>query len=64
MTGRKNPEGYDKGYSAEILVKGGSQWRLITGTLPGGWPVYSQTGLTVNNKVYFLGRVQAKYYGK
>ena len=42
-------------YSVEILVKGDSHWRLINGTFQGGWPYYSQTGITMNNKVYFLG---------
>ena len=57
VMGPENHEGYDKGYWwAEILVKGDSQWRLINGTFPVGWPVYAQTGVTMNNKVYFLGR--------
>ena len=59
--GPHNPEGYDKGYWwAEILVKGDSQWRLINGTFPVGRPVYAQSGITMNNKVYFLGRDQVK----
>ena len=45
-------------YRAEVLVKGDSQWRVLNGTFPSDWPVYSQTGITMNNKVYFSGIVQ------
>ena len=45
-------------YKAELLVKGNSQWREIA---PNGWqnswPVYSQTGITMNNKIFFFGKI-------
>ena len=43
-------------YSAQSLVKGDSQWKLIA---PNGWqeswPVYSQTAITMNSKIFFFG---------
>ena len=45
-------------YSAESLVKGDSQWRTIA---PKGWqaswPVYSQTGITLNQEIFFFGMI-------
>jgi len=51
-------------YSAESLVKGESQWRTIP---PNGWqaswPVYSQTGITMNQNIFFFGGWNvAKYF--
>ena len=44
-------------YGAELLVKGNSQWREIApnGWVP-TWPVYSQTGITLNQKIFFFGK--------
>ena len=45
-------------YSAESLVKGDSQWRTIA---PNGWqpswPVYAQTGITMNQQIFFFGMI-------
>ena len=50
-------------YSAQSLVKGDSQWKLIA---PNGWedswPVYSQTGITMGSKIYFFGMFSFKVY--
>ena len=43
-------------YSAQSLVKGDSQWKLIPANgWEDNWPVYSQTGITMNSKIYFFG---------
>ena len=44
-------------YSAQSLVKGDSQWKLIAQNgWQESWPVYSQTGITLNSKIFFFGR--------
>ena len=54
-------------YSAQLLVKGESQWRMIASNgWQESWPVYSQTGITMNSKIYFFGMlihksVKSKY---
>ena len=60
MMGGDGLLGMATSYSVEILVKGDSHWSLINGTFQGGWPYYSQTGITMNNKVYFLGIMHVK----
>ena len=43
-------------YSAQSLVKGDSEWKLIAANgWDDSWPVYSQTGITMNSKIYFFG---------
>ena len=43
-------------YSAQSLVKGDPEWKLIAANgWENSWPVYSQTGITMNSKIYFFG---------
>ena len=45
-------------YSAQSLVKGDSQWKLIAANgWQDNWPVYTQTGITMNSKIYFFGMI-------
>ena len=41
--------------SAELLVKGETQWRTVSAQFPVG-PVREITGISMNNKVYFIGK--------
>ena len=41
--------------SAELLVKGETQWRTVSAQFPVG-PVREITGIAMNNKVYFIGK--------
>ena len=44
-------------YRAYSLVKGDPEWKAIAAKgWQDGWPVYSQTGITMNSKIYFFGK--------
>lgn len=50
-------------YSAQSLVKGDPEWKLIAANgWEESWPVYSQTGITMNSKIYFFGMFSFKVY--
>ena len=43
-------------YRAYSLVKGDPEWKAIAAKgWQDSWPVYSQTGITMNTKIYFFG---------
>ena len=45
-------------YSAHSLVQGDPEWRIIAANgWQDNWPVYSQSGVTMNKKIYFFGKI-------